>query len=270
MTNKLLLKTAAYAVIASFASGGAAIAADYSMSVGMSSYDYGLRIQTSVLSDFSFDGEQYEFSLQRATPNHTMSVKHTFSDPVDIADPAEKLSSAVGETNYMSQEETSFSIQKPANETVSWFAGYYQSRLDGKGHNDGDDGSFYNEVHHWLETSGLFVGLAAQKQVSDRIVLFGRGAYQMLSANIYLDSDEKSDDDANIQRQVSVGSGAYGVDGSATLISLGLAYPLQSGATIVLSYEAKEFDFDDFYLQRTKSSVDYDWNTVGLSINFAL
>lgn len=268
MTNKLLSKTAAYAVIASFASGGAAVAADYSMSVGMSSYDYGLRIQTSELSDFSFDGEQYEVSLQRASQDYTMSVKHTFSNPVDIADPAENLSSPVGETLNMTQSETSFSLQKPINKTVSWFAGYYQSILEGKGHNDGFDGSYYNEVHHWLETSGVFVGLAAQKQVNQKVVVFGRGAYQMLNANMHLDSDERLD--ADVQFQQALGATAYGIDGSATLISLGLAYPLQSGATLVLSYESKDFDFDDFYFRQTPSSVDYDWNTVGLSINFAL
>jgi hypothetical protein len=54
------------------------------------------------------------------------------------------------------------------------------------------------------------------------------------------------------------------------LLSPGLAYPLQSGRTLVLSYEAKDFDIDGFYSLPTMSSTDYDWNTIGLSINFAL
>lgn len=268
MLQKYLVKAAAYAVIASVASTGAAFSADYSMSVGMSSYDYGLRIQTTELSDFSFDGEQYEFSLQRATEDYTLSVKHTFSDPVDIASAAEKSASPVGETLYMSQEETSISIQRPVNEMVSWFAGYYRSQLEGKGHNDGNDGNFYNEFYNWLETSGLFVGLSAQKQVSDRLVLFGRGAFQTLNADLYLASNERLN--PNVQYQTALGSGAYGIDGSATLIGFGLAYPLQSGATLVLSYEAKDFDFDDFNLRGNQSSIDFDWDTIGLSINFAL
>jgi hypothetical protein len=268
MKYKLSLKTAAYATVASLAYQGTALAADYTMSVGVSSYDYGLRIKAETLADLSFDGEQYEVSLQRMAEDYTLSIKHSFSDPVDIAEPAENSGSPVGETLYMSQEETSISLQKPINETFSWFAGYYRSQLDGQGHDDGDDGDLYNEVHHWLKTDGVFAGVSAQRPVSDKLVLFGRAAYQMVSASIHLDFGEQINDNAQIQQ--ALGATAYGVEGSASLLSLGLAYPLKSGGTLVLSYDAKDFDFDDFYLRNTKGSVDYDWNTIGLSINFAL
>lgn len=62
-----------------------AVSSEYSMSVGLSNYDYGLTITTSDVSDLSFDGQQYEVNLQRATDDYTLSIKHTFSDPVDIA-----------------------------------------------------------------------------------------------------------------------------------------------------------------------------------------
>ena len=61
-----------------------------------------------------------------------------------------------------------------------------------------------------------------------------------------------------------------GAKSKAALLSPGLAYPLQSGRTLVLSYEAKDFDIDGFYSLPTLSSTDYDWNTIGLSINFAM
>jgi len=60
------------------------------------------------------------------------------------------------------------------------------------------------------------------------------------------------------------------LEGTAALLSPELAYPLLSGGTLVLSCEAKDFDIDDFYFLLTRSSTDYDWNTIGLSINLTL
>lgn len=245
-----------------------AVSSDYSMSVGFSHYDYGLKITTSEVSDFSFDGRQYEVSLQRATEDYTLSVKHTFSQPVDIAPAEEHLASPYGEALYMSQEETSISIQRPISERLNWFAGYYEAQLDGKGHNDGTDGTYYNISHSWLKSSGAFIGLAAQRPLNDKLVLFGRGAFQIVSADVALANDQQIN--PNVSYQTAIRSSAYGIEGSASLFGFGIAYPLKTGSAIILSYERKDFDFEDFNLNTTRSSVDAEWETIGLSISFGL
>lgn len=263
-------KTSLY-VICTFAGlgmTGPAVSSDYSLSVGIANYDYGLKITTGQVSDFSFDGQQYEISLQRSSSDSTLAIKHVFSDPIDVADPAEHQASAYGETLFMSQSETSISLQRPLNQNVNWFAGYYQSQLDGKGHNDGHDGTYFNKVHSWMKTRGAFFGLAAQKQVSDKLFLFGRSAFQFVSADVALADDRRLDPDVNYQHAIT--TSAYGIEGSATLFGFGLAYPLDTGATIVLGYEKKDFDFQNFNLNTTRSSVDADWETIGLSISFSL
>jgi hypothetical protein len=249
-------------------SAGPAISADYSLSVGLANYDYALKVTTEGVADLSFDGQQYEVGLQRATEDYTLSLKHTFSDPTDIANAEENANSQFGETLYMSQEETSVSMQRPINDNLNWFAGYYQSNLDARGHNDGTDGSYFNKTHSSLATRGAFFGVSAQRRISESWVLFGRGAINFVSADLHLADDKRLDDDVDLQQAIT--RSAYGFGGPATLLGLGLAYPLASGATIVLSYETKDFDFDEFYLNTTRSSIDTDWETFGVSISFGL
>ena len=255
-------------IFVGFVSVGPAISSDYSLSVGLANYDYALKVTTEAATDLSFDGQQYEVGLQRATEEYTLSLKHTFSDPVNIASAEENANSQYGEILFMSQEETSVSMQRPINDNLNWFAGYYQSQLDAQGHNDGADGTYYNKVHSSLATRGAFVGIAAQRRISESWVLFGRGAINFVSADIHLADDKRLDENVNFQQAIT--RSAYGFGGPATLLGFGLAYPLESGAAIVLSYETKDFDFEEFYLNTTRSSIDTDWETFGVSISFGL
>jgi len=255
-------------IIVGFITAGPAISADYSLSAGLANYDYALTVTTEGTIDLSFDGQQYEVGLQRATEDLTLSLKHTFSDPTNIVSAEANANSQFGEALYMSQEETSVSMQRPINDNLNWFAGYYQSQLDARGHNDGTDGTYFNKEHSSLATRGAFFGVSAQRRISERWVLFGRGAINFVSADIHLADDKRLDENVNFQQAIT--RSAYGFGGPATLLGFGLAYPLASGAAIVLSYETKDFDFEEFYLNTTRSSIDTDWETFGVSISFGI